>query len=103
MAREGLGHYLNQTNTMHFLVHLTMRIGEYTKHADHLIEADTEAEAEEQALEDESHHWPEAGYGRYPAVEDDEWGDGDMVYLVDSVKTLTAFEASCLERLLSRG
>lgn len=63
----------------YFIVKLMLRIGDYEKHTVQAIQAQDEAAAETQALENETHNTDDAGRDK-----DGDWWDDYMIYQVYS-------------------
>ncbi len=79
-----------------YLVKLNLMIGCYEKLMPHVIEAEDEDAAVEQALRNESHNDVDRVYD---ANSDDEWWDDDMIYKLYEVKEITDFEFTTLRLL----
>jgi len=76
-----------------YFIRVTLHLGQYEKHAYHLIEADSKAAAQEQALADESHN-DEACEN-----ENGEYWDGDMVYAVERITAVSDHDADTFRRM----
>ena len=79
----------------HYLVKLRLFIGMYEKHSIHAVAAETEQQAELEALQWESH-----GSGGFD--DDGDWWDcGEMMYRIDHVKPITLEEYTTYNKLIS--
>lgn len=81
-------------NMTNYIVRLTLKINGYEKIMPHLIQADNEAEAIEQALRNESHNDIDRDYDEF-----NEWDDDGMIYHPLEVTEITDLEAKVLRKL----
>lgn len=76
----------------HYLVRLLLRIGCYEKHSLQLIDAECQADAEQAALEGESHN-----FGCGAGFDDGGcWWDDDMIYEIISCRQVPDAEYKVL-------
>ena len=81
-----------------YFVKLCLHIGEHEKHNNHIIHADTEAEAVKQALTNECHGEPD--FSEFPEGGAC-WDMGEMVYKLDGIKEITQMQLDVYQNICS--